>query len=348
MTVPVRIDLADAATFPSRRVEDWRWTDVRAKLRETPSASAPIRVAPGGPFDGVVHRTLVFGNGRTADGAAEATVDLTDGEVLGLRFVGDGAGGHQAEVVIRAPTGVAACLLESYEGEGGYVSNVRLKIEIAEGAKLTRVVLADEPAAALSFSAAEVDLGAGARFEQTTATTGARLQRIETRVRHGSLGAAARLDGLYLLHGERHADQTTEVDHVARDGVTSQLCKGFVGGQARGVFQGRIIVRKGADGTDARMGHHALIGSDRGEVDAKPELEIYADDVACAHGATVGALDPAQLFYLRARGMPEAQARAVLTEAFIGEVLDRVEPEPVRETLRLWAAERLEGAVHGL
>jgi Fe-S cluster assembly protein SufD len=347
VTGPVRIDLADAATFPSRRVEDWRWTDVRAILRETPPRSAPLVDGSAGPFDAIAHRTVVFGNGK-AGGASEATIVLADGEVLGLRFIGSGTGGHQSDVAVSVASGVSATILESYEGEGSYVSNVRFRIEIAEGAELTRIVMADEPATAVSLSTAEIDLGAGARLTQTLATSGARLQRFETRVRHGSLGGSVRLDGLYLLDGDQHADQTSEVEHLARDGATDQLCKGFVAGHGRGVFQGRIVVRKGADGTDARMSHHALIGSDRGEVDAKPELEIYADDVACAHGATVGALDPEQLFYMRARGMPDAQARAVLTEAFLGEVLDRVGPEPVREILRNWTAMRLEGAVHGL
>ena len=113
--------------------------------------------------------------------------------------------------------------------------------------------------------------------------------------------------------------------------------------QARGVFQGRIVVQPGADRTDARMGHHALILSDRAEVDAKPELEIFADDVACAHGNTVGALDEEALFYAEQRGIPEADARAMLTEAFVGEVVDRIAHEGAREVVRAWVANRLGG-----
>jgi Fe-S cluster assembly protein SufD len=113
--------------------------------------------------------------------------------------------------------------------------------------------------------------------------------------------------------------------------------------QARGVFQGRIVVEEGADRTDARMGHHALILSERAEVDAKPELLIYADDVSCAHGNTVGALDEDALFYAQQRGVPEADARAMLTEAFVGEVVDRIEHEGAREIARAWVAKRLRG-----
>ncbi len=117
----------------------------------------------------------------------------------------------------------------------------------------------------------------------------------------------------------------------------------MVGDQARGVFQGRIVVTEGADRTDARMGHHALILSDRAEVDAKPELEIFADDVACAHGNTVGALDEDALFYAMQRGMPEAVAKTLLTEAFVGEVVDRIVHPEAREIARAWVAARLEG-----
>ena len=129
--------------------------------------------------------------------------------------------------------------------------------------------------------------------------------------------------------------------HAGPDGATTQLAKGVVRHQARGVFQGRIVVEEGADRTDARMGHHALILSDRAEVDAKPELEIYADDVACAHGNTVGALDEDALFYARQRGMPEAEARALLTEAFIGEVVDQIGHQGARDVVRAWVGDRL-------
>lgn len=150
-----------------------------------------------------------------------------------------------------------------------------------------------------------VTLAPGAQFAQTVLTSGARRQRIETRVRHPGAHAEVRLDSAYLLDGQRHADLTSVVTHGGLDGVTRQLTKGMVTDQARGVFQGRIVVEKGADQTDARMGHHALILSDKAEIDAKPELlMIFADDVSCAHGNTIGALDDEVLFYAKQRGIP--------------------------------------------
>src|SRR5690606_38517428 len=159
------------------------------------------------------------------------------------------------------------------------------------GAEVTRIVLTDEPADAISVTQASVRLARGARYRQTVLTAGAKLQRLETEVSHPGHGADVRLDGAYVLGDSRHADLTSVVDQLGRDGTTSQLTKGVVKDAARGVFQGRIVVQRGADGTDARMGHHALILSERGEVDAKPELIIYADEVQCAHGNTVGNLD---------------------------------------------------------
>jgi Fe-S cluster assembly protein SufD len=215
-------------------------------------------------------------------------------------------------------------------------------MDLAPGATVERVVLADDHEDAVNVSQAEVRLSPGAAFGQTVLTAGARRQRLETTVRHPGGHAALRLDGVYLLAGKRHADLTTVVTHDGVDGTTDQLAKGVTTDQARGVFQGRIIVAEGADRTDARMGHHALILSERAEVDAKPELEIYADDVACAHGNTVGALDDDALFYARQRGIPEDDARAMLTAAFVGEVVDRIGREGAREVVRAWVAAGLE------
>jgi Fe-S cluster assembly protein SufD len=222
------------------------------------------------------------------------------------------------------------------------VSGFSLAISLGAGARLERIVLVDEPADAISISRSEIELQPGARLAQTVVCSGARLQRHETEVRHPGGGADVRLDGLYLLDGKRHADLTTVLAHTAPDGTTRQLTKGLAKDQARGVFQGRILVEEGADRTDARMGHHALLLNDGAEIDAKPELEIYADEVSCAHGNTVGSLDDAALFYMRSRGLPEAEARALLMQAFVGEVVDRIEHDGARAAVQAWVARRLE------
>ncbi len=184
-------------------------------------------------------------------------------------------------------------------------------------------------------------LAAGGRYRQTVLTTGAKLQRFETRLNHHAQGADARLDGLYLLNGARHADLTSVVDHVQANGTTSQLTKGVARDSSHGVFQGKIVVQRGADDTDARMSHNALIAGERADISAKPELIIYADEVQCAHGNTVGTLDEAALFYMQARGITAEEARALLTEAFLNEVVDRIEQDDVREVVSQWLTERL-------
>jgi Fe-S cluster assembly protein SufD len=304
--------------LPGRRDEDWRWSDLRGLIREIPPPAADVAPAPN------------------------AVLEALEGQgVLVARFVSS-TGSQSAELPMVFGTGTKTVLVESYEHAApGGVSAVTLDYELEEGAQLERIVMVDDAADAITVSQASVRLAAGARFSQTVLASGARRQRIETRVAHPGQGAAVRLDGIYLVPDRRHADITTVVEHAGRDGTTSQLTKGAVSGSGRGVFQGRIVVDKGADGTDARMGHHALILSDKGEVDAKPELLIYADDVACAHGNTVGNLDENALFYARQRGIPEAEARAMLTEAFLGQVVDRIEHDAVREIARAWVADRL-------
>ena len=333
------LDLRDPSSFPSRRVEAWKYTDVRRLLRETPPASPAAEVPPGGPFAALGGEDVTVVNGHGA-----AAVSAREGErTVRLRFVSttDGSG-HQPEATVEVAPGARLLLLESHEGQApAYVANTRLNISVGEGASLTRVVLGEDAADALAFVRAEVTLSAGATFAQVTATSGSKLQRFEAHVHHPGHGASVRMDGLYALSGERHADLTSVVTHAGLDGQTSQLVKGVVRDTARGVFQSKIVVERGADGTDARMAHNALILSERGEVDAKPELIIYADDVQCAHGNTVGTLDESALFYMQQRGLPAEEARALLTQAFLFEVVDRIEHEGARETVREWLTARL-------
>lgn len=339
MSVAAAIRARDPAELPSKRDEDWRWTDLRGLIRVLPEPSAPVTGEVGaGPFDAMADEHLVVANGQ---GVPRLAVAAGERRTVALRFVSRGDGSHAARMTVDVAPGGQLTLLETYEGEGGYLSQASLAIGVGEGAIVERVILAADAADGVSVSQADVRLSPGAAFGQTAVTSGGRRQRLETVVRHPGGHAELRLDGVYLLADKRHADLTTIVTHEGFDGTTSQLTKGVVRDQARGVFQGRIVVAEGADRTDARMGHHALILSDRAEVDAKPELEIYADDVACAHGATVGALDEDALFYARQRGMPELEARALLTEAFVGEVIDRIAHDGARDVVRAWAAERL-------
>ena len=384
MNAPVRIDLKDVETIPSRRTEAWKYSDLRRWLRDEPplSPALPEGEPNDGPFKALTVNEVLIANGRLnwwSEDAMEAGIEVShhagpdaprtadempmgalaaakalDGvhiitfktgapHVLALRLLSDAVKtGHHARIGVVVEAGAHATLLESHEGRGeAYLSNTLLEIIVEESATLERIVLIDEPHDAISVSSAEVRLSKNAAYHQTIAASGAKLQRLETRIAHAGEGATVRMDGLYALSGDRHTDLTSVVDHLAPDGLTSQLTKGVVRDTARGVFQGKIIVERGADGTDARMGHHALILGERGEIDAKPELIIYADDVQCAHGNTVGNLDESALFYMQQRGIPADEARALLTEAFLIEVVDRIAHEGAREVARTWLTDRL-------
>lgn len=336
------IDLKDASSFPSRRIEAWKYSDLRRHLRDAPapSPSAAVPLAGGGPFEELGGEPMVFVNGRAV---GETQLMVCGDKTVRLRLISRAEDtGHAMTARLSARAGAKLLLLETHEGQGSaYVAHNRLELDVARGAEVTRIVLVDEPADAISISQAQVRVEAGGVYRQTILTTGAKLQRLETEVTHRARGADVRMDGVYVLSGDRQTDMTSVVDHVAADGVTSQLTKGVVRDTARGVFQGKIVVERGADGTDARMGHHALILGERAEVDAKPELEIYADDVQCAHGNTVGNLDESALFYMQQRGLPADEARALLTQAFLIEVVDRIEHEGAREVVRVWLEARL-------
>jgi Fe-S cluster assembly protein SufD len=343
MSLMRALETRDASLLPGRRDEDWRWSDLRSVVRAVPPPS-PVAEAPSAPpllSELAADNEIVVVNGRAETFGFHAVAGLP--RTLRLRIVSRAdQTAHQGVLTLDLEPDAELTVIETYEGEGsGYLSDFSLAVSIGEGARLERIVVLDEPADAVSISRSQVELQAHAQFSQTVLASGARLQRHETHVRHPGGGAQVRLDGLYLLGGKRHADLTTVVDHSGVEGVTDQLTKGLAKDQARGVFQGRIVVEEGADRTDARMGHHALLLNDGAEVDAKPELEIYADDVACAHGNTVGSLDEDALFYMRARGMPEPEARALLMEAFVGEVVDRIRHEGARAAAHAWVSEKL-------
>ena len=344
MSLATAIRTGDVRELPSRRDEDWRWTDLAGLIRAMPPASPPGDAAAlgAGAFDALADDTIVFLNGRRLSGEGVLRVAAGEQRRVALRFVAQASGtAHHASIAIEVAAGGDLALFESHEGPGaGYVADAGLDIRLGEGARVERIALIDEADDAVAVVTGNVALARRASFAQSALTRGAKRQRFETRVTHGE-GAHLRLDGGYLLDGERRGDLTSEVMHAHAGGATTQLTKGCVRDQARAVFQGRIVVARGADGTDARMGHHALILSERAGVDAKPELEIYADDVSCSHGNTVGALDEEALFYMQQRGLPEAEARSVLTRAFVGEVVDRIEHAGAREIARAWVAERL-------
>ena len=235
--------------------------------------------------------------------------------------------------LIRLGAGSRATIIETFIGKGAAWTNAVAALDLGEAAALEHVVLQDESRDAIHFALLRGGLAAGAAYASFALTLGARLSRRDAQVTIAGPEARCTLNGAYLLEGEREATNATSVDHAAPGGVTRELWKGVVDGRAHGVFLGRIAVRPEAQKTDANQVNRNLLLSPRASVDTKPELEILADDVKCSHGAAVGALDESALFYLRARGIPEAEARRLLIDAFTAEAVATVANEALRDHL---------------
>jgi Fe-S cluster assembly protein SufD len=259
------------------------------------------------------------------------------------------AAGHSAHPrsAILAGVGSSATIVETFLGGGTSWTNAVTRIRLDAGAAVRHVTLQDSAAESIHFAHNRVTLARDARYDSFVLTLGAQLSRHESVVAMAGEGAQVQLNGAYLLRGTQEATTAVFVDHQAPGGTTRELWKGVVDGRAHGVFLGTIAVRPGAQKTDAQQTNKNLLLSRRASVDTKPQLEILADDVKCSHGATVGDLDEAALFYLRARGIAEDEARRMLIAGFAADALDTVEDAALRAHLAGHVQRWLSSPAHG-
>jgi len=236
-----------------------------------------------------------------------------------------------------------ATIIEHFTGQPGEagLNNVMTVIRVGEAACLVHYRLQEEHGRQFHIGRTDVVQHKDSRYTSHVTTLGAALSRTDVLVRLAEPGAECELNGFYLLSERQHADHHTRVDHAAPFCTSREYYRGVLDGHARAVFNGKVVVHEGAEKTDAGQSNGNLLLSDEAEVDTKPELEIYADDVKCSHGATVGQLDADALFYLRSRGLAEAAARNMLTYAFADDVIRRMRLAPVREKLERVILERL-------
>jgi len=389
--------------LPHRRIEDWKYTDLRALMREVlplapaPDAAALNRAAvtaKAQAIDGVRRLVLVDGafapdlsdlgnpdkglsirplrevldagdaalaaqafasdnsNPMIALNGAMATdgvvIDIANGTVLDrpLHIVHVASSAAPAAMFTRSllrlgrDTGVT--LVESYlaaDGAKAYQVHDGLNIAIGDNARLDHIRLVEDGSDAFNISSATVSLGAHAHLNTFGMTTGAHVSRYQLTVVCAGEGSKVETNGVNLINGKQHADTTLFLDHAVPNCASREIFRAVVDDRAHSVFQGRIIVRPDAQKTDAKMMTRALLLSDEAEADNKPELEIFADDVTCGHGATTGALDESLLFYLRARGLSEKEAQALLIQAFVGEAIESIVNDDLRE-LAITAAQR--------
>ncbi len=287
--------MSAASNLPTRRDEAWRWSDLRAAV-------------------GAV--------------GASADAPLGDGHVVERLYKGAAAAPPARAVV----AGSRETIAEDLDWSSGFAwTGGTLVLE--PGAEVTRIIRQRGGANGVGVSFNRVVVGAGARFSQFIIAEGAKLARIETHVAIEGEGAEVTLNGAYLADAGMHADLTSVIHHKTASAATRQLIKGVARKGGRGVFQGKIVVDRAAQLTDARQYHHGMLLEAGAEIFAKPELMIFADDVQCAHGNTAGGIDAAALFYMRSRGIPEAFARAMLIESFLTEAIPEDVSEPMHEQL---------------
>jgi Fe-S cluster assembly protein SufD len=239
--------------------------------------------------------------------------------------------------------GARAAVVETYAGLGGdvYWSNAVTEIVVGEAARAELYRVQREGPHALQIATTHSRQERDSFLGLHVATLGAALARHDITTVLAGAGAELILNGLYLLRDAQHADHHTVIDHAQPHCASHEYFNGVLAGRAHGVFNGRIIVRPGAQRTDSKQTNNNLLLSTEARADSQPQLEIYADDVKCTHGSTVGPIDPTQLYYLRSRGLSPDAARSILTYGFGAEILDRMRHPAVRERLEQWIRERL-------
>ena len=397
----------ESAGLPHRRIEDWKYTDLRVLMRQVlPLAAAPDQAAlqrakaalaphamPGavrivlvdgvhapelsdraGLDAGVEIRMLrdVLENTGNEARADLLGIDVADPMVaLNTAMVTDGvlitiaerttasrpiqivhvATGSSAAAYTRSflklGKGARATLVENFvaaEGASAYQANDAVVVSIGEDAELEHIRLMVDATDAANISTAVFSVGAHARLNTFNMTSGGSVSRYQGYITFAGEGSKVETNGVNLLNGRQHADTTLFMDHAVPNCASREIFRAVVDDRGHSVFQGRIIVRPKAQKTDAKMMTRALLLSDEAEADNKPELEIFADDVTCGHGATTGALDESLLFYLRARGLSEKEAQALLIQAFVGEAIESIANDGLRElaiaTAQRWLAAR--------
>jgi Fe-S cluster assembly protein SufD len=245
-------------------------------------------------------------------------------------------------ILVVVEDGASADLVVVHQGDGAYVAVPVTEIVVGDGARFGHYMLQAESAEAFHIAMTALRLASGAHYDGFVLAVGGRLARHEVRAELAGQHVDYRINAAYLGSGDQHHDLTTFIDHAKPNGGSHEMVKGVLTGRSRGVFQGKILVRPDAQKTDGFQMNRALLLSREAEVDSKPELEIYADDVKCSHGATVGELEDDQLFYLMARGIPRSRARALLVEAYVQEAVGLIGRAPVRDAFQAVAADWLE------
>ena len=356
--------------WPTPRIEEWRYTNLAPLQKVSWRADdAPRAIETPATMAGRSVLELMFVNGRFVQRSGEGqfavadevniadwernplvalnTANMQDGgriEIpanavvdgfIHLLFIGQGDGiwSHPRNVIVVGRNAQVA-IVETYAGSGSYFTNAVTELVVGDGAVVDHTKIQCESAEAFHIGNIYIRQERAANVTSRSFAIGSALARTETYVSLAGEGASVVLDGLFTGTREQHLDNRTVIDHVKPHCESHELYKGILDQSARGVFDGRIIVRPDAQKTVSRQENRNLLLSETAVVDSKPTLEIHNDDVKCNHGSTIGQIEAEPLFYLRSRGIGEEEARNLLVYAFASEMVDRIKIEPVREQIR--------------
>jgi Fe-S cluster assembly protein SufD len=352
--------------FPTTRDEEWRFTNVapiaRTKFRHwhadrllmTPSAIEELSEAACEPYLGryAAFDQNAFTALNTAFLCSTTALQVPRGVFVDPIEITYEAGAdvtadpnetappamHPRTLVVVAP-GAQCTIVETYKGAGHYFTNAVTEIVAGDGAVVDHYRVQLESIGAFHVATMQVAVGRSASFTTHNISLGGQLARNDIGVTLAE-GADATVNGLYLVNGTQHVDNHTVIDHAKPHGTSHELYKGILDGHSSAVFNGRIIVRKDAQKTDSKQTNKNLVLSDDAVIDTKPELQIFADDVRCTHGATIGQLDAEALFYMQSRGIGKRQARGLLTRAFAQDIVDRIKVPELRDRLEKVLSEK--------
>jgi Fe-S cluster assembly protein SufD len=341
--------------FPTVKNEEWKYTNVASLVNskfkiqnsklETDDTLTNVRVSAFNyQRNGFTALNLAFADVQIITIPKETSV----AEPFELKFKTDADTANFPHVIIIAEAGSKATIIENYESDGKSFTNTAFQIFVGENANLTHYRVQKESPEAFHIGTTEVTLGRGSFYNSTNINLGAAISRHDTHLKFTAEGGECYVDGLYMLNGNQHHDTHSSIDHALPNCVSHQTYKGVLNDKSRGVFNGKVFVRENASGTDAQQSNKNLLLSNDARVDTKPQLEIFNDDVKCAHGATVGQLEDEELFYLLSRGISENLAKNLLTYGFAEEIINKIEIEAIKNELDAMVLNRLDVEFGGL
>jgi len=325
--------------FPTPKDEEWKYTNVAS----LPISNFRIQILNSRNENENAEFLKEFDyerNGFTALNLAFADVVLVKipketsvEKPIEFNFKADENTANFPHVIIVAEAGSKATIIENYESQAQSFTNSAMQIFVEDNANLTHYRVQKESAESYHIGTSEITLKRGSYYNSTNINLGGKLSRHDIHLKFTATGGECFVDGLYMLNGNQHHDTHSMIDHALPNCVSHQNYKGVLNDKSRGVFNGKVFVRENASGTDAQQSNKNLLLSNDARVDTKPQLEIYNDDVKCAHGATVGQLEEEELFYLLSRGLNESLARNLLTYGFAEEIVNKIEIESIKKQL---------------